>query len=213
MNQLRAAFLIAMGLTACSSSLDTSGTPSATTATTATSSSTSSSSTGGAAGNGGSGGTAPDPDKPDHEALEQCGQSACPTGFAQRIEGGEPFAMNNMECIVTAMRDRTSGIYHVDLNHTWGNGDTTSKYTLFITPTGAIEVAEYVLEHVDFEPHEDYKPTTRCALKPASFFEACLTAVSVGQMPGDDAWQCVFPDLTSGLPWFDGCTEQPPTCE
>src|SRR5262245_26549577 len=206
MNQLRAAFLIAMGLTACSSGVDTSGTPSA------TSSSTSSTSTGGSAGNrgdggiGGSGGTAPDPDKPDHEALEQCGQAACPAGFAQRIEGGEPFAMNSMECIVTAMRDRTSGIYHVDLNHTWGNGDTTSKYKMFITPTGAIEVADHLLEHQNFEPSEDYRPTTRCALKPASFFEACLTAVSAGEMPGDDAWQCVFPYVTSGLPWFDGCT-------
>ena len=88
----------------------------------------------GGGGIGGQGGAGPDPDQPDNDALAMCGMAACADGTAQRIEGNNPASMNNIECIVTGMRDRTPGLYNVQLNHTWTNGSQTWAHTYFITP-------------------------------------------------------------------------------
>jgi hypothetical protein len=209
--------LLAVVLAACNSEVTSSGPG-------ASSSSTSAGGQGGQGqggqGLGGSaGGGMPDPDQGDHQALDACGSASCPTGFAQRIEGGTPFALHDMGCIVTALRDRTPGLYRVELDHTWSNGSSTSTHTLLITPSGEVETGELVESSIYVGPGNeqtiDYQPTERCALKPVSFFEDCLAEVQMGEdmQATDAAWACIYPESGPEPPWFDGCTAQAPTCQ
>jgi hypothetical protein len=165
---------------------------------------------GGGSGGDGSGGTE-DPDQADHEALEGCAELACPDAFAQRIEGGSPATMNAVACVVAAMRDRTPGLYRIDLDHTWTNGSATAKHTVLVTASGEVEVGRIVEAVNDFQPAPtDYEPTERCALQPASFFDDCLAAVEANS---ESAWDCVYPEEAAEPPWFTGCAAQPPLCQ
>lgn len=161
-----------------------------------------------------------DPREQDNLALAECADDAgCPGGWAQQIEGGMPFSMIDMACVVTAMRDRTPGRYAVQHNHTWGNGETDEDYTLVITPSGEVEVGmleSTSIQTPDLQMSQSYEATRRCVLLDASFFQACLDAIQMGDGSGSvpqAAWDCVYPSLGSGLPWFDSCVEQAPTCQ
>lgn len=155
------------------------------------------------------------PNEADHEALAACGASACDSGFAQKIEGDNPFTINKMACIVQAMRDRTPGLYSVELDHTWGNGSESAEITLFITPSGEVEIAVRRTEDYEGEQTVTLEPTERCSLAPATFFEDCLTAVNAGDQieSTEEAWACIYPGSEQKLPWFEGCEAQAPTCE
>lgn len=176
----------------------------------------------------------------EHGKLDACGDVLCPDGFAQRIEGGLAYSMHNLACIVEGLRDRRTGALRLKLDHTFTNGSEWSTYTLFVTPTGAVELARYTATdgiYVNGKPawkcteespadagtglghgtglQEGWQPTQRCVLKPVSFFEHCRAAVETGEesLPGDEAWACVYPDLSQALPWFESCVVQSPTCE
>lgn len=158
-------------------------------------------------------------DEADNEALAACGTEACPEGFAQRIEGGDPFTINFMACIVEAIRDRKPGLYRVTLDHTFGNGAEVSEYAIFVTASGEVEVGVRRFDEVDGASEESWDPTERCTLKPQAFFEDCLTAVNAGDQidATPEAFACIYPESGAGdsqeLPWFEGCEAQAPTCE
>ena len=169
---------------------------------------------GGTGGEGGNGGTAPN--QADHEALLACGDAVCQSkGSAQRIELGDPAAMYNMECILQGARDRQPGIYQVDLSYVHSGGGVEASFTLFVTPTGEVEVAVHRESMLQDDFEEKLDPTERCTLKPADFFDACLVEVQAGS---DAAFDCVYPtssegDMTQELPWFESCEARSPTCE
>ncbi len=160
-----------------------------------------------------------DTDEADNEALAACGTAACPDGFAQRIEGGQPYSFNAMACIVQAMRDRTPGLYRVTLDHTYSNGSDEAEYTIWITASGEVEVG--VAHSTSYEEtlEEGWDPTERCSLKPQAFFEDCLTAVNADEpaQSNEAAFACIYPgsetDESQELPWFESCEAQAPTCE
>jgi len=164
----------------------------------------------------------PAPEKPrsiadDHAALGACGSQRCAFGSATRHEDGSPDALWNMSCILEAMRDRTSHKYFVVLNQETSYGTQDTLFTVFITPSGAAEVA--AADYTKNEEPDTLHPIQRCTLKPASYFDACLNAVN-GIDPfnaPDAAWNCVFPGDTTPierqLPWFDKCEDATTTCE
>ncbi len=164
----------------------------------------------------------PDPDPPnkdDHDAVAACGTAVCPDGWAQKIEGGSPFAMYDMPCVVEGLRDRKTGVYKVELDHTFTNGSETTTFTLFVTPSGEVELAAYRRDDIDGDVVEEWAPTQRCTLADVGYFDACLTAVQAGDGMDttDEAWNCVYPggpsETEQVLPWFAGCEAKAPTCE
>lgn len=139
--------------------------------------------------------------------------------IAQRIEGGDPFAMHGVECLLTALRDRSPGLYRIELDHTHSQGSEDQHHVFAITPSGEIEtgvVDSWYDENDDSGINYHYQSTERCEPKPSAFYDARLaeveqwTQVSEG---GEGAWDCVFPALGEGPPWFQSCVSQSPTCE
>lgn len=157
------------------------------------------------------------PHKADYEKMVACGAASC-DGSAQRIEGGTPFAMYNMACIVQAMRDRTPGVYGAYLNHTWSNGYATADYTLVLEESGDVMVAAHRYRQFDQDRTDSWDSIRRCTLIASSTLDACLTEVQKGQGPDatEMAWECVFPLAnvsTLDLPFFANCEETAPTCQ
>lgn len=168
-------------------------------------------------GGGGTGGgdAGPEPNQEDFEALSACFEtSPCERAW---VQGGEDGVWGRgVGCVVTALRDRTPGIYHLDLYWTVENAEQYSDYSYVITPTGAVEVGRRMTYWNDeteggFEdPEEWWVPTQRCAPKPSAFFDECLVdVVEDGGQP-----ECVWnEEKESEPPWLEDCVEQPPTCE
>lgn len=158
------------------------------------------------------------PNKANAEKLVACGAIDCGAS-AQRIEGGVPFAMYNMACVVQALRDRTPGSYNVKLDHTWSNGSENADMYLRVLASGDVMVATHRSLQIDGQPLEEtWDLVRRCSLVTPNFFDTCLTAVQMGQGPDatPEAWDCVFPESavsTFALPWFTMCLEAVPVCE
>jgi len=157
------------------------------------------------------------PNKVDYENLVACGAANC-DGSAQRIEGGTPFAMYNMACVLEALRDRTPGVYGAYLNHTWSNGFATGDYTLVVQASGDVIVGVHRYEQWDQERVDTWAPIRKCTLVAPNVLDACLTEVQKGQGPDatEMAWECVFPEAnvsTLELPWFASCQDVAPTCQ
>lgn len=190
------------------------------------------SNTGGTDGNGtGSGGDggSEDPAFADHMKLEECfDDSPCRTARAQRIEGWDPWGLSP-QCLLTALRDGSPGLYRMELDHTYSNGADIDEHVFVITPSGAIETG-IVSRHFDeyYNESTDYLPTERCSPKAPAFYDGCLDAVNEwerldGEGGPGGAWDCVFPvplvdhvyiaPSPTVLPWFEDCVEQSPTCE
>jgi hypothetical protein len=154
----------------------------------------------------------------EHMALGECGAQRCLFGSATRNEDGSPTGLWNMACIVKAMRDRDSHTYFIWLKQLTSYGDAATLFTVFITPSGAAEVAaaDYTIK---VEPDTRH-PIQRCTLKPVSYFDACLEAVDAGDgsiNASDAAWECIFPSgpspIERKLPWFEKCEDATTTCE
>lgn len=157
-----------------------------------------------------------DSNQVDYEQLATCGSAACPEGFAQRIEEGEPATINDMACIVEAMRDRKPGLYRVKLDLTVSNGSSDANIEIFVTASGEVEMGIHHTQDTDGEEQvSTWEPTQRCSLAEASFFDACLTATKAGSETDstDDAWACIYPGPDQELPWFEDCVDATPTCE
>jgi hypothetical protein len=151
----------------------------------------------------------------DYETLASCGEAACESAFAQRIELGQPFTINDMECVLAAMRDRTPGLYLVTLNHTWSNGGESSDFALLVTASGEVEVGvqrDFSTTGPGSGSKKSWDPTETCSLAAPSFFESCLLAVQ-SDVTGEDAWACIYPGESQELPWFEGCKAQAPECK
>ena len=166
------------------------------------------------------------PGQDDHDQLLECsGDRPCnDRAFAQRIEGGSPFSMFEVECLLVALRDRTPSVLQMELNHGYTNGAELWSHVLVVTESGEVETS---VDHSnssasDPEGTRDFGPARRCTLQPPDYFEACLAEVQdlasgggggVVDTPEHPAWACVFPGLDEDLPWFASCEEQAPTCE
>lgn len=156
------------------------------------------------------------PNQVDYETLVACGASDCDAS-AQRIEGGTPFAMYNMACVLQALRDRTPGIYGAYLNHTWSNGAETADYTLVLRASGDVLVGAHRWTQIE-EQVDSWDPVRKCTLVASEVLDACLTEVLKGQGPDatEMAWDCVFPEASvwkPELPWFASCEDTAPTCQ
>lgn len=143
---------------------------------------------------------------PDYETLLTCDvPEPCPRSSAQTAEvfpllGTEAFA-----CVMRAFAARAPGRYFHDYDST-NTATSNGQRNVFIV--GADGSVLHALERYSsgaVMPHsETFEPARRCALKPASYFEACAVAAE-GFMghPDDPAWQCVFED------WLEQCVEEP----
>ncbi|MFW2387096.1 MAG: hypothetical protein ACN4G0_02090 [Polyangiales bacterium] len=171
--------------------------------------------TGDAGGGAGNGGNVDPGIVADHQDLGACADDLmCPGGFAQLADGGDQFALRDLECVLTSLRDRFPGVYRVELDDTHAQGTEVRLLTFVITPSGAIEAAVMTtLDTSEGEHSETYLPTERCEPKPPAFFEACLDEVR--QWEQFQPFDCVFPAIGEGppTPWFDNCVEQSPSCE
>ena len=120
-----------------------------------------------------------DPDEAAHRQLDHCGNdSGCPrSGFVQRADAFSGiFSMADVECLLAALRDRTPGLYEIELDWTWANGSHISTLSFAITPTGEIELGFRNVLRLAFEFRE-LLPTERCQPKSPAFYQACLDRV------------------------------------
>ncbi len=150
--------------------------------------------------------------------LKTCGEMVC-QGSAQRIDGGTPFAMYNMACVVEALRDRMAGTYGVTLNHTSGKDSENVDLYLRVLSTGNVMIGGYRTHLIDGQVSEEsWEPVRHCWLATPDVFNTCLTAIQMGQGPDatPEAWDCVFPESavsTLALPWLTMCIEADPICK
>lgn len=196
------------------------------------------SSGGGSSGEGGSGGGEPAP-SPHVEAILACDvEEPCEgDAFAQIIEQGSPSAFSaGGFCVLEALAERRVGRYEYRTDHTFGNGATGAEHHLIVRADGTVAyVREPYIDVASSEtPVSELLPPIeplRCTLKPASYFEGCVTRLGevtddVGRVQfsgSDDAaevWPCAFGDgdgdmvMVSTLSWFESCvSEEPLRCE
>jgi hypothetical protein len=78
-------------------------------------------------------------------------------------------------------------------------------------------VETYRQDFPDFFVETDIRPTLRCTPKGADFFDQCLAFVESAGPDAppypEEAFDCVYPSLGEGLPWFVACEQLAPTCE
>lgn len=162
----------------------------------------------------------------DHAALLACGAlEPCTATSAYLVEnqGGAPIR-SDYECLFAALAMRTPGLYRHDTSHAFGNGSWQAEHALLVQDDGS---ARYVLASTgsyglppDWEPIpiEGSLPGARCTLKPASFFEGCLDAMTLAASGSDpdasrSAWACAFGgggDAPSSVPWLEACEAASP---
>ena len=186
----------------------------------------------------------------DHEKLLECSNSAaceqavaddplctfgyyppyspdfCIDALAQVIEGGDPFTMNRIACLLGRLRDRTPGVYRMKLDHGHTIGHEGARHAFAITPSGLIERGVVHYHEYDGVPStERFWPTERCVPRSADFYDACAAEVDFYERTGGirdvetNPWDCVFPDWNdprpplSDPPWFSNCFSLSPMCE
>lgn len=150
----------------------------------------------------------------DNETLAACATPVCPEGLLQDNRDEEEFSLQNMSCIVEAMRERTTGVYHVKLYSVASVSSEASDFTLFVTPSGDVEISVHRVSNGEENNSESWDPALRCSLAAPTFFDSCLAAVTTGE-DGDAtaARPCTYPGPAQELPWFEACEPQAPTCE
>jgi hypothetical protein len=160
----------------------------------------------------------------DQATLRSCGApSPCAATAVGIIEGlhATPLA-SEFECVLTALAQRTPGLYRHQTSHSLTNGSWQASHTLLIQADGSALYTRTVSGSVGFPPDFESMPIEgaaagqRCALKPASYFETCLeTANGASADPELAALStaCVSDGSLSApgqLPWIESCEDASP---
>lgn len=161
---------------------------------------------------------------PDEAALKACAlEEPCFESNAQMVENRIAHVLL-FDCVVRGLADRMPGRYAHLTDSTFSNGSVGARHTLVIADDGSALYTRvpYASGPVTIDGSD--APGQRCVLKPASYFEACATAlesysaVPFGTPPSAEIWACAFGngDATtpSELDWFESCEELSPlACE
>jgi hypothetical protein len=161
---------------------------------------------------------------PDEATLKACElEEPCFESNAQMVENRIAHILL-FDCVMRGLADRTPGRYAHLTDSTFSNGSAGARHTLVVAGDGSALYTRvpYVSGPVTIDGSD--AAGQRCVLKPASYFEACATAlasysaVPFGPPPSDALWACAFGngDATtpSELAWFESCEELSPlACE
>jgi hypothetical protein len=171
----------------------------------------------GATASAGEGGTA---GASDFERLSDCAPGACARkSLAQLVEAySHNIDREGVGCVLSALRDRTPGSLSHQTDSTFSNGSVSADHVLVISADGSVLYARR-RSSSGFTSTRIDDPAERCVLKPASYFEACLTALALPPANMDaEAWSCAYgdgatPTADTNLLWFEECVaESPATC-
>lgn len=165
----------------------------------------------GAAGNPGS--------EADFQAIDQCAQHACADSHAHKVElTPEPVQEAPARCVLTALRDRTPGVYRHKASHYTSSGEYGTEHVLRVTSDGSVVyVHHYYNGAIVGQPFtESYSAVQRCQLREPAFFQACIDALD-GESPADDSalWACLFGDdpTPKSFAWIQACAPAPVSCD
>ena len=140
---------------------------------------------------------------------EPCGRSN-----AQLVEGAtRNFSKLAAKCVLEGLRDRKPGRYLHDTDSTTSGSSDGAHHVVLITDAGQVL---HAAEDYSYGPVAQGEPVIagqRCQLKPASYFESCLSALDgSAATDADTAWQCVFgPSVgiaPGQIPWFESCSSE-----
>lgn len=153
--------------------------------------------------------------------------------ISQQVEGSSDATVGGTACLFEALATGRAGRYLHQTEHAFTNGSYGAKHTVIVMDDGTAFYARtpyggYGLETWFVPLDEAPDPGKRCTLKPQSFFQDCLAAItgepqfpSTSQgygAPNSLAFECAFGDgyheRTSHLLWFESCEDESPiACE
>lgn len=145
----------------------------------------------------------------DYETLGMCEATIpCHATLAQLAEATPYIDHDGFTCIMNALAARTPGLYRYENDSTNTFSSTGTDYVLLVTEDGSVLYAAQGTYSSATEPMQRVtpKPTARCQLKPASYFESCIEALaSRNSQPNDPAWACAYGELRSS--WLEQCED------
>ncbi len=156
--------------------------------------------------------TMPDVDPPSaHDQLVACETpTPCPTLSASSVEGAL-LQTTNVDCTLIALRDRVPGTYLQQRRDAWTNGSSQMDQVIVVHADGSATYARKALVWLDQGCHTATS-ATECKLKPADYFNQCLTQFHADAQAGVGT-TCVLAGLGSSDAWLEDCVEATPHCE
>lgn len=140
-------------------------------------------------------------------------EEPCGLSFAGTVEGSDNIVTRErLRCTIGALAERMPGRYLHDTHSMFATGSSSAHHTLHVVEGGAVL---YVRSTSIDDGEPTVEGTQRCRLKPASYFEACLSALDA---PGEEHFRCAFGSGTdaidSELEWFESCEpDSAPACD
>jgi hypothetical protein len=155
----------------------------------------------------------------DFQAIEQCAAHGCERSVAHKVElTPEPVNEQPARCVLTALRDRTPGVYRHDASQYTSSGEYGTEHVLRVTSDGSVlHVHHHYNGAIVGQPRTDvYSPVQRCQLRAPAYFQACIDAID-GTSAADDAavWTCLFGDdpTPKSFAWVESCAPAPVSCD
>lgn len=121
-----------------------------------------------------------------------------------------------VRCVLTAIRDRTPGIYRHSTASAWTNMASSSNRVVVIHADGsATTAAEHFSECSGCPPRSRTEsPTSHCELQPAAELDRCIALLDDSEATDSELAECLMPRTDyPPLPWFTTCTLAPARCE
>ncbi len=165
----------------------------------------------GAAGNPGS--------EADFQAIDQCAQHACDDSYARKVElMPQPVDEARARCVLTALRDRTPGVYRHEASHYTSSGEYGTEHVFRVTNDGSVVYVHHFYNGATVgQPFtESYSAVQRCQLREPAYFQGCIDALD-GESAEHDAavWACLFGDepIPESFAWVEACAPAPVSCD
>lgn len=156
----------------------------------------------------------------DFDALQGCYSDACGASFAQIVDAATPgIGKEQCGCLMMGLRDRTPGFYKHNVVAQDSRGLSTVTHAFLVKKDGTVIHAAKTDVSGSFYDRNGTSGTTyteaeSCNLSPASYFDACLTAVNNASAKfavEDPVWTCLYVEPVAG--WLTGCTPVEAACE
>jgi hypothetical protein len=121
-----------------------------------------------------------------------------------------------VRCVLTAIRDRTPGVYRHHTASSWTNMASSSNHVVVIHADGsATTAAEHFNDCSGCPPRtRSESPTSHCELQPAAELDRCIALLDDSEATDLQLAECLMPRTDyPPLPWFTTCTLAPARCE
>ena len=125
-------------------------------------------------------------------------------------------------CVLSALRDRTPGLYVHEPTSYWSSGSVGTEHMLLVTADGSVLHASHTYNGaiVSQPPTDAYSSSERCTLREPAFFQACIDALDGTDQAADDAaWLCLYGTSSSNTPppveltWINSCAAAAASCD